>query len=85
MDLNDRELIFQNILPEEKFVDRRIYVLDDIPIESESEPEQISFIEQRVDRTSAHLGASREFNSTRGYGNQNIHTSGTHSITSRLS
>jgi hypothetical protein len=47
--LNDRELIFQNLLPEERFVDRRIYVVDDIPLESESEPEQISFIEQRID------------------------------------
>jgi hypothetical protein len=36
-------------LPEEKFVDRRINVVDDIPLESESEAEQISFIEQRYD------------------------------------
>jgi hypothetical protein len=43
--LGDRELIFQSLLPEEKFVDRRINVVDDIPMESESEPEQISFIE----------------------------------------
>lgn len=49
LDQNDRELIFQSLLPEEKFVDRRINVVDDIPLESESEPEQISFIEQRYD------------------------------------
>lgn len=50
LDLNDRELIFQNLLPEEKFVDRRVNLVEDIPLESESEPEQISFIEQRYDR-----------------------------------
>lgn len=49
LDLNDRELIFQSLLPEEKFVDRRIHVLNDIPLESESEPENIDFIEQRID------------------------------------
>lgn len=49
LDLNDRELIFQNLLPEEKFVDRRIHLVDDIPLESESEPENIDFIEQKVD------------------------------------
>ena len=45
LDQNDRELIFQSLLPEEKFVDRRVNVVDDIPLESESEAEQISFIE----------------------------------------
>ena len=49
LDLNDRELIFKNLLPEEKFVDRRIHVVEDIAIESESEPEQIDFIEQKYD------------------------------------
>ena len=51
LDLNDREFIFTSLLPEEKFVDRRINVVDDIPLESESEAEQISFIEQRMDHT----------------------------------
>jgi hypothetical protein len=45
LDQNDKELIFQSLLPEEKYVDRRINVVDDIPLESESEAEQISFIE----------------------------------------
>lgn len=49
LDLNDRKLIFQSLLPEEKFVDRRIHILNDIPLESESEPEQIDFIEQKID------------------------------------
>lgn len=39
LDFGDRELIFQTLLPEEKFVDRRINVVDDIPLESDSEPE----------------------------------------------
>ena len=49
LDLNDRELIFQSLLPEEKFVDRRIHVVEDIPLETDSDPENIDFIEQRVD------------------------------------
>ena len=49
LDLNDRELIFKNLLPEENFVDRRIHLVEDVPLESESEPEQIDFIEQRFD------------------------------------
>lgn len=44
LDLNDRESIFRSLLPEEKFVDRRIYVVEDVPLESESEPENIDFI-----------------------------------------
>jgi hypothetical protein len=44
MDLNDREFIFTSLLPEEKFVDRRIYSIEDVPLESESEPENIDFI-----------------------------------------
>lgn len=39
LDQNDKELIFQSLLPEEKYVDRRINVVDDIPLESESEAE----------------------------------------------
>jgi hypothetical protein len=58
LDQNDRELLFQSLLPEEKFVDRRINIVDDIPLESESEPEQISFIEQRYDAN----GLSKLFN-----------------------
>jgi hypothetical protein len=39
LDMADRELIFQTLLPEEKFIDRRVNVVDDIPMESDSEPE----------------------------------------------
>jgi hypothetical protein len=42
-------------LPEEAFVDRRIHVVQDIPLESESEPENIDFIEQRID---PHIGSN---------------------------
>lgn len=44
LDLNDRESIFKSLLPEEKFVDRRIYLVEDVPLESESEAENIDFI-----------------------------------------
>jgi hypothetical protein len=64
LDMADRELIFQTLLPEEKFIDRRVNVVDDIPLESDSEPEQISFIEQRYDPA---IGmASREMSSHNG-------------------
>lgn len=48
LDLKDRELIFASLLPEEKFVDRRIHLLEDIPPETESESEEIDFIEQKM-------------------------------------
>ena len=82
LDQNDRELIFQSVLPEEKFVDRRINVVDDIPLESESEPEQISFIEQRFDHT-GQIAGSRDMGSTQNGIHKNA-TSGTHSVGSRL-
>jgi hypothetical protein len=49
LDLNDRELIFSSLLPEEKFVDRRIELVADIPLESESEPENIDLLSNRLD------------------------------------
>jgi hypothetical protein len=38
-DLQDREIIFKSLLPEEKFVDRRIFSIEDVAGESESENE----------------------------------------------
>lgn len=38
-DLQDREIIFKSLLPEEKFIDRRISRIEDIQPESESEDE----------------------------------------------
>ena len=35
VDLKDREKIFKSLLPQEKFVDRRICVFEDIELESE--------------------------------------------------
>ena len=73
--MNDREIIFKSLLPEETFVDRRIHVVQDIPMESESEPENIDFIEQKLDPrvgSKTHLlifevvGGSREQFSTHG-------------------
>lgn len=36
-DQQDREIIFKSLLPDEKFVDRRIGTIDDVPPESDSE------------------------------------------------
>jgi protein phosphatase 1 regulatory subunit 7 len=36
-DLQDREIIFKSLLPEEKFVDRRITTIEDVPGESDSD------------------------------------------------
>lgn len=36
-DLQDREIIFKSLLPDEKYVDRRIAKIDDVRPESESE------------------------------------------------
>jgi len=38
-DLQDREIIFKSLLPEEKFVDRRILIIEDVPAESDSDGE----------------------------------------------
>jgi hypothetical protein len=40
-DLQDREIIFKSLLPEEKFIDRRISRIEDIQPESESEDEGV--------------------------------------------
>jgi hypothetical protein len=36
-DLQDREIIFKSLLPDEKFVDRRIGCIEDVPVESDSD------------------------------------------------
>lgn len=36
-DLQDREIIFKSLLPEEKFVDRRLFRVEDVQPESESD------------------------------------------------
>jgi len=50
--LNDRETIFKSILPEEKFEDRRINKIENIEPESESDPEEVEFIETYEERKS---------------------------------
>lgn len=52
LDLNDRETIFKSLLPEEKFVDRRINKIEDWEPESESDPENVEFIEHFEERNS---------------------------------
>ena len=36
-DLQDREIIFKSLLPEEKFIDRRIACIEDVPPESDED------------------------------------------------
>lgn len=50
MDVEDRKMIFNNILPEEEFVDRRIYRSEFLDPESDSENEDIEFVDE-YDRT----------------------------------
>ena len=38
-DYQDREIIFKSLLPEEKFIDRRITLIEDVIPESDSDPE----------------------------------------------
>ena len=69
LDLNDRKQIFQQLLPEEQFVDRRIQTNNEIDPESESEPENIEFIEQYEDNSKvmsrAELSSAASKGSTR--------------------
>jgi hypothetical protein len=39
-EMQDREIIFKSLLPEENFVDRRIFSIEDVAPESESDEEQ---------------------------------------------
>ncbi len=80
LDVADRELIFQSLLPEEKFVDRRVALIENVPLESDSEPEQISFIEQR---NYEHAGSQQERSSSHGLHKMTM--SGTQSVASRMS
>lgn len=47
-DLQDREIIFKSLLPDEKFVDRRIGTIDDVPPESDSERDLNEVLSQGV-------------------------------------
>lgn len=60
LDLKDRETIFKSLFPEEnysrdttvKFVDRRINKIEDIEPESESDPENVEFMDHYEDKNS---------------------------------
>lgn len=41
-DVQDREIIFKSLLPDEKFVDRRIQTIDDVYPESDSDQENVN-------------------------------------------
>lgn len=45
-DLQDREIIFKSLLPEEKFVDRRIQKIEDVPPEAEDPSDDHSGVHQ---------------------------------------
>jgi protein phosphatase 1 regulatory subunit 7 len=43
VDRNDRETIFKSLLPQEKFIDRRMQIIEEIEVESEDpESEDLS-------------------------------------------
>lgn len=50
LDLQDREIIFKSLLPEEKYVDRRISTVEDVRQESDSEAERDSGIDPSTGR-----------------------------------
>ena len=51
-DLQDREIIFKSLLPEEKFVDRRISTIDDVVQESDSDGDYPNTNHSRIDENS---------------------------------
>jgi len=77
-DLQDRQIIFKSLLPEEKFVDRRIFAIEDVNAESDSENEYL--VQEKIATASdqalppsheaSGLGQapSSSVNSTRNYG-----------------
>lgn len=55
-DHNDRNTIFSSLLPEEKFVDRRMEVIEDLPVESEDpESEDLSTFLSRKEHPASHV------------------------------
>ena len=47
-DVQDREIIFKSLLPDEKFVDRRIQTIDDVYPESDSDQENVNQLQNAV-------------------------------------
>jgi protein phosphatase 1 regulatory subunit 7 len=53
VDTNDRQTIFSSLLPEEKFVDRRMQMIEELEVESEDpESEDLSNFLSRKDHPS---------------------------------
>lgn len=60
-DLQDREIIFKSLLPEEKFIDRRVLRIEDVGAESDSEQEYRT----SGDIALAHVGTNDDSGGTR--------------------
>ena len=54
-DVQDREIIFKSLLPDEKFVDRRIQTIDDVYPESDSDQENVNQLQNAVISSAASL------------------------------
>lgn len=54
-DVQDREIIFKSLLPDEKFVDRRIQTIDDVYPESDSDQENVNQLQNAVISSGASL------------------------------
>jgi hypothetical protein len=63
-DRKDRETIFMSLLPEEKFVDRRMHIIEDLPVESDDpESEDLgSFLQKRDDHPSSIIASEEPSN-----------------------
>ena len=73
MNLDDRKRIFLEVLPEEEFIDRRIDTAEMIEPESDSENDNIRFVDEydktgeRLDRDKKRLKTMTEFSKTKSY------------------
>jgi len=57
-DQQDREIIFKSLLPEEKFVDRRISKIEDVPAEPDSGEEGEVVMNHQMSLNSANVSSS---------------------------
>jgi hypothetical protein len=73
MNLEDRKRIFLEILPEEEFIDRRIDTAEMIEPESDSENDNIKFIDEydktgeRLEKDKKKMKTMTEFTKTKSY------------------
>lgn len=58
LDTQDREIIFKSLLPEEKFVDRRIATVEDVPAEADTEPISITSPDREITNSNAAMSSA---------------------------